>query len=232
MSPSVLKHVRRCGTIHDLVYSILLTLIEKIGRKWFEIDIEFSTSRGGGSGNRGGVRMPSGAANANHHSTSSIPPSGSEANSVASSALPRGGGGSSRRGGLTSNGSFSRGRGGRHINGYYQSRASLRASDQDVVQEASNDVSENSNMESVPKAVPAATAFASGVPRGTYSSRGRRAGSRGGGYTNAGYVSKNSGTSVPQPNSSSPLAVPQQVSVAAAAVAAQAMPQMPAVGPG
>ncbi|VDK35387.1 unnamed protein product [Taenia asiatica] len=204
---------------------------KKIGRKWYEIDIEFATSRGGGSGNRGGVRMPSGAASANHHNPSSIPPSGSEINSVASSALPRGGGSSNRRGGLTSNGSFNRGRGGRHVNGYYQSRASLRASDQDVVQEASNDVSETSNMEPVSKAVPAATAFASGVPRGAYSSRGRRAGSRGGGYTNAGYVSKNNGASVPQPNTSSPLTVPQQVSVAAAAVAAQTMPQMPTVGP-
>ncbi|VDM31505.1 unnamed protein product [Hydatigera taeniaeformis] len=201
----------------------------KLGRKWQNIEIEFATSRGGGNGNRGGVRMASGATNANHHSPTSVPPSGSDINSAPSSAPSRGGGGN-RRGGLASNGSFNRGRGGRHVNGYYQSRASLRASDQDA-QGTSNDVSENSNTEPVSKSVPAATAFASGVPRGAYSSRGRRAGSRGGGYANAGYVSKNSGTSAPQPNTSSSLTVPQQVSVAAAAVAAQAMPQMPAVGP-
>ncbi|EUB60993.1 hypothetical protein ECG_02122 [Echinococcus granulosus] len=202
---------------------------KKLGRKWQNIEIEFVTSRGGSSGNRGGVRLPSGATNANHHSLSLIPPSSSEINSPTSSTLSRGGGGSNRRGGLTSNGSFNRGRGNRHINGYYQSRASLRAPDQDVVQEPSNDVSETSNMEPVSKAVP--TAFVSGVPRGAYSSRGRRAGSRGGGYTNTSYVSKNSGTSASQPNTSTPLTVPQQVSVAAAAVAAQAMPQLPAVGP-
>ncbi|VDD82892.1 unnamed protein product [Mesocestoides corti] len=167
---------------------------KKPTRKWQNVDIEYPSSRGGNSG-RGGVRLPSNSAGGFHQSASSQSNVSQSNCHQSASTLSRGGGG--RRGGSSANGPFSRGRGGRPLNGYYP-RQILRGTDHDPVQEVEVPQG-NNHTESPPKPLPTATVYASGAPRGSYSSRQRRAGVRGGGYSGSGYLMQKSSGGPPPP---------------------------------